>query len=281
MTTITATVPTVAARPASPLSSWWSDTRVFAARNIRHIREIPEKLLDVTLQPLMFVLLFAYVFGGAIHVSGSNYREYLIGGILVQSLTFGLMGPATTMATDLTEGVIDRFRALPSSRSAYLSGHVLSELAGLTLSVTILLGSGLLVGWRTHTAAPHVLAGLGLLLLFALVMVWGGTLLGLSVRSPDAVMGVGFTVVFPLTFVSNAFVPIESMPAILQHFAAWNPISVMVAAVRELFGNPTAPLTVDSWPMSHPVVASLIYCAIALLIVIPLCLRRYRARTTD
>jgi ABC-2 type transport system permease protein len=254
---------------------------VFAGRNLRHIREIPEKLLDVTLQPLMFVLLFAYVFGGAIHVDGSNYREYLIGGILVQSLAFGLMGPATTIATDLTEGVIDRFRSLPSARSAYLSGHVLSELAGLSLSVAILLGSGLLVGWRTHTPAPHVLAGFGLLLLFAVVMIWLGTLMGLLVRTPDAVMGVGFTVVFPLTFVSNAFVPIESMPTVLQHFAAWNPVSVIVAAVRELFGNPSAPLTVTSWPMEHPVVASVGYCVIGLAIVIPLCLRRYRARTTD
>jgi ABC transporter DrrB family efflux protein len=262
-------------------SSWWSDTTVYAARHLRHIREIPEKLLDVTIQPLMFVVLFAYVFGGAIDVQGSNYREYLIGGILVQSLAFGMVGPATSIATDLTEGVIDRFRSLPSAKSAYLSGHVLAELAGLVLSIVILLGSGLLVGWRTHSDVLHVVGGLGLLVLFAAAMVWVGTLLGLLVRTPDAVMGVGFTAVFPLTFVSNAFVPIETMPSFLQHVAAWNPVSVVVAGVRELFGNPTAPVSVESWPIENPVIAGVLYCVAILAVAIPLSLRRYRARTSD
>jgi len=279
MTTIAVDVPV--ARPRAALSSWWSDTRVYAARNLRHIREIPEKLLDVTLQPLMFVLLFAYVFGGAIAVQGGNYREYLIAGILLQSLAFGMTGPATAIATDLTEGVIDRFRSLPSARSAYLSGHVLAELAGMGVSIGILLVSGLVVGWRTHTDPLHVAAALGLLVLFALAMVIGGTLLGLMVRSPDAVMGIAFTVIFPLTFISNAFVPIESMPTFLQDVAAWNPVSVITAAVRELFGNPTAPVTVHSWPIEHPVVTGFAYCFLALAITIPLCLRRYKARTTD
>ena len=279
MTTIAVDVPV--ARPRATRSSWWSDTRVYAGRNLRHIREIPEKLLDVTLQPLMFVLLFAYVFGGAIAVQGSNYREYLIAGILLQSLAFGLTGPATAIATDLTEGVIDRFRSLPSARSAYLSGHVLAELAGMGLSIVILLASGLLVGWRTHTDPLHVGGALGLLVLFAATMVVAGTLLGLLVRTPDAVMGVAFTVIFPLTFISNAFVPIESMPTVLQHIAAWNPVSVLTAAVRELFGNPSAPVAVHSWPLEHPVIAGVGYCVAALAIAVPLCLRRYKARTTD
>jgi ABC transporter DrrB family efflux protein len=279
MTTITATAP--ATRAPATRSTWWTDTRVYAARNLRHIREIPEKLLDVTLQPLMFVLLFAYVFGGAINVSGTNYREYLIGGILIQSLAFALTGPATAISNDLNEGVIDRFRSLPSARSAYLSGHVLAEMAGMAVSIGILLASGLVVGWRTHTDPLHVLAAMALLVLFALAMVVGGTLLGLMVRTPDAVMGIAFTVIFPLTFISNAFVPIESMPTVLQHFAAWNPISVITAAVRELFGNPSAPAAVSSWPLEHPVIAGFAYCALALAITIPLCLRRYKARTTD
>jgi len=282
MTTIAVDVPVAQERDARPArSSWWSDTRVYAARNLRHIREIPEKLLDVTLQPLMFVLLFAYVFGGAIAVQGGNYREYLIAGILLQSLAFGMTGPATAIATDLTEGVIDRFRSLPSARSAYLSGHVLAELAGMGLSITILLGTGLLVGWRTHTDPLHVAGALGLLVLFAAAMVVAGTLLGLAVRTPDAVMGVAFTVIFPLTFVSSAFVPIESMPDVLQHIAASNPISVLGAAIRELFGNPTAPVAVHSWPLEHPVIAGVAYCVAALAITVPLCLRRYKARTTD
>ena len=258
-----------------------SDSLALARRNLAHVRQIPEKLLDVTLQPLMFVLLFAYVFGGAIHVTGGSYREYIIGGILVQSLAFGLVGPATSIATDLTEGVIDRFRSLPAQRSAYLLGHYLAELAGMVLSMAVLLGAGLLVGWRPHAGPLHVVAALGLLLLFSSAMIWVGTWIGMTVRSPDAVMGVAFVIVFPLTFLSTAFVPIESLPNALQWVAAWNPISTLVAAIRELFGNPVAPITKHTWPLDHPVVASLITCGIVLAFSVSGSLRRYRARTTD
>ena len=275
--------PAAAVASAEParLAEWWRDTRVFAGRNLQHIRQIPEKLLDVTVQPLMFVLLFSYVMGGAIAVQGGNYREYLIGGILLQSLAFGMAGPAVSMATDLTEGVVDRFRSLPTSRAAYLSGHVLAELAGMVLAVTVLLGAGLAVGWRAHTDALHIATALGLLLLFAAAMTWTGTLIGLSVRSADAVMGIAFTAVFPLTFVSNAFVPLETLPTVLQHVAVWNPVSVLVAAVRELFGNPEAPVPIDTWPMQHPVAAGFAYCVVILAIAVPLTLRKYRSRTSD
>jgi ABC-2 type transport system permease protein len=268
-------------RDTSQLLSFWRDSLVYARRNVAHIRQVPEKLLDVTLQPIMFVLLFAFVFGGAIAVDGTSYREYLIGGILVQSLAFGMMGPATSIANDLQEGVIDRFRSLPASRQAYLGGHYLAELGGLSLSIVILLTTGLLVGWRVHSSPAMFLTGIALLLLFASSMIWVGTSVGLTVRSPDAVMGVGFMVVFPLTFISNAFVPIETMPAPLQTFAAWNPISAIVAAVRELFGNPSPPLTNTSWPLEHPVVAGFGYCLIILAVAIPFALGRYRARTSD
>ena len=264
----------------SSLRGLWSDTLVFAGRNIEHIRQIPEKLLDVTLQPLMFVLLFAYVFGGAINVGGS-YREYIIAGILVQSLTFGMTGPATAIANDLQEGVVDRFRSLPARRSAYLLGHYIAELGGMGLSIVVLLTAGLLVGWRAHTGLLSVSLGLLLLLAFASAMIWIGTGVGLSVRTPDAVMGVGFVVVFPLTFLSNAFVPIATMPPVLEFLASWNPISAMVAAVRELFGNPTTPLTSSVWPLEHPVAASAIYCVILLAIAVPFALRKFRARTSD
>jgi ABC-2 type transport system permease protein len=263
-----------------PLSSLWRDSLVFASRNIEHIRQIPEKLLDVTLQPLMFVLLFAYVFGNAIHVPGGSYREFIIAGILIQSLTFGLVGPATSIATDLQEGVIDRFRALPTTRAAYLFGHFLAELGGLMLSIVILLGAGSLVGWRLHTDVLH-LATAGLLLVcFSSAMVWIGTWVGLIVRAPDAAMGIAFTVVFPITFLSTAFVPINSLPTVLQWIASWNPISVLTAASRELFGNPVGPITKHTWPLEHPVLAAFMYCALLLAIAVPMSLRRYRARTT-
>jgi ABC-2 type transport system permease protein len=259
----------------------WRDSLVFARRNIEHIRQIPEKLLDVTGQPLMFVLLFAYVFGGAIKVGGGNYREYLIGGILIQSLTFGLVGPATAIATDLTEGVIDRFRSLPATRMAYLLGHYLAELAGMVLSIVVLLGSGLIVGWRPHTSIFEFLGAILLLLVFASAMIWVGTWIGLMVRSPDAVMGVAFMLVFPLTFLSSAFVPINSLPNVLQWIATVNPVSVLVAAVRTLFGNPIAPITKHVWPIDHPVPAACLYCFIVLAFAVPGALRRYRARTSD
>ena len=260
-----------------------SDTWMFARRNLEHIRQIPEKLLDVTIQPLMFVLLFAFVFGGAIEVTGGSggYREYLIGGILIQSLAFGMMGPATAIATDLTEGVIDRFRSLPATRAAYLLGHYLAELAGVVLSIVVLLGAGLIVGWRTHTDVFHIAEAILLLLVFASGMIWVGTWLGMMVRSPDAVMGVGFVVVFPLTFLSSAFVPVDSLPTALQTIAEWNPVSVLVAAVRELFGNPLSPIAKHIWPMDHPVLAGWLYCVVIAAVAVPAALHRYRIRTTD
>jgi ABC-2 type transport system permease protein len=275
----TATITPVTARPRSGFGAWWRDTLVFTGRQIAHIRQIPEKLLDVTLQPLMFVLLFSYVFSGAMTIGG-DYREYLVGGILVQSLAFGLIGPATAMATDIGEGVVDRFRTLPTPRGAYLSGQFLAELLGMVVSIAVVLGAGLVVGWRPHDLGPSLLAGL-LVVLFASVMVWIGIFLGLLVRTPDAVMGVGFVVVFPLTFLSNAFVPVDSLPTVLQQIALWNPVSVLVAAVRQLFGNPVPTLEDPSWALQHAEPLAFGICVALLAVVVPLALRAYRIRTRD
>ena len=262
-------------------SATLSDSLVFARRNLEHIRQIPEKLTEVTVQPLMFTLLFAYVFGGAITVKGGGYKEYLIGGILIQSLAFAMMGPATAIATDLQEGVIDRFRVLPTKKSAYMLGHFFAELAGSMLAITVLLVSGLVVGWRPHTGVLTFLEAILLLVAFASSMIWLGLWLGALVRSPDAVMGIGFVIVFPLTFISNAFVPLNTMPSALQWIASVNPISVLVAAVRTLFGNPVAPVLKHSWPIDHPVAASWIYVAILLALGYTVAQRRYAHRTQD
>ncbi len=258
-----------------------SDVLVFAGRNISHVRQIPEKLIDVTVQPLMFVVLFAYVFGGAIAVPGGSYREYLVAGILVQSLAFGLMGPATSIATDMTEGVIDRFLALPTTRMAYLLGHFLAEFMSTLLAIAILTGSGLIIGWRTHSGVMDVVAAYALIMLFAAAMIWLGTLIGVLARSTDAVTGVAFLFVFPLTFLSNAFVPIETLPKVLELIASYNPISVIVAAIRELFGNPTAPLSNPAWPLEHAQIASLIWCLALLAVIVPLTIVRFRQRTSS
>jgi ABC transporter DrrB family efflux protein len=271
--------PDVSPRVRSGVSHFVADSLVFARRNIEHIRQIPEKLLDVTMQPIMFVLLFSYVFGGAISISGGTYREYIVAGVLVQSLAFGMTGPATSIATDLQEGVIDRYRSLPAARPAYLAGHYLAELAGMLLSITVLLGTGLIVGWRAHTDLVHVVTAVLLLVCFSSAMIWIGTWVGIMVRSPDAVMGVAFVVVFPVAFLSSAFVPIETLPTALQWVASYNPISAIVAAVRELFGNPVTPVVKHVWPMDHPVLASFLYCAVLIGVGVPGSLRRYRLRT--
>ena len=258
-----------------------TDATILARRNLEHIRQVPEKLTNVTVQPLMFVLLFAYVFGGAIKVGGGGYKEYLTGGILIQTLSFAMMGPAMSVATDFQAGVIDRFRSLPTRRSAYLLGHYFAEMLGQVLTIVILLGTGLVVGWRTHASVFHVTEAMLLLLVFASAVVWLGLWLGVLVRSPDAVMGIGFVIVFPLTFVSNAFVPIDSMPTVLQWMATVNPVSVLIAAVRELFGNPITPVTKHLWPIDHPVLAAWLYSIALVALGYLIAQRRYRARTTD
>ena len=226
-----------------------SDSLALAGRNLEHVRQIPEKLLDVTLQPIMFVLLFAFVFGGVIDVPGGDYKAYLIGGILVQTLAFGMMGPGVSIATDLGEGMVDRIRSLPTSRSAYLVGHFVAEFAATIVAIIVLSLTGLVVGWsieRRRARRDRRLRAAG------------------PVRrrddlardadrrdraQPDAVQGIAFMTVFPLTFLSNAFVPTEGLPNGLQQVAEWNPISAVVAAVRTLFGNPTAVPADAPWPL--------------------------------
>ncbi len=257
------------------------DASVLARRNLEHIRQIPEKLTNVTVQPLMFVLLFSYVFGGAIRVEGGTYKEFLLGGILIQTLAFAMMQPATSIATDLQEGVIDRFRSLPTRRSAYLLGHYFAEMIGSIVTIAILCGTGLLIGWRTSASILSVAQGILLLLVFATAMIWLGLWLGIFVRSPDAVMGIGFIIVFPATFVSNAFVPPSSMPGALQWFAAVNPVSVFISAVRELFGNPLTPVTKHVWPIDHPVPAAWIYSVALVVLGVVSAQRQYKHRTTE
>jgi ABC-2 type transport system permease protein len=270
--------------PAGPARVRWlaSDAWVLAKRQFAHIRQIPEKLLDVTLQPLMFVLLFAFVFGGVINVpGGGDYHEYLIGGILVQTLAFGMMGPGVSIATDLGEGIIDRFSSLPMSRPAYLIGHLTAEFCATILAVTIMVIAGLIVGWGISSSALEAVACFGLLFLIAIAMIWLGTLVGVLARSPDGVQGVAFVAVFPLTFIANTFVPVGGLPEGLRQVAEYNPISAWAAAVRTLFGNPTAIPDGAAWPLEHPVIASIAWCLPILAIVVPLTVRAYRKRTTN
>jgi ABC-2 type transport system permease protein len=274
MSAVPATVPSV------PQRARWlvSDSLVLARRNLEHVRQIPEKLLDVTLQPIMFVLLFAFVFGGVIDVPGGDYTAYLIGGILVQSIAFGMMGPGVSIASDLGEGMVDRIRSLPTSRSAYLLGRFLAELAAACLAIVLLTATGFAVGWSIDSSVLEAVGGFALLVLFAAAMIWLGTLLGVIARSPDAVQGVVFMTVFPLTFLANTFVPVAGLSPVLRTFAEWNPVSALAAAVRTLFGNPTALPADAAWPLRHCELVAVAWCLLLIATAMPVAIWKFRTR---
>jgi ABC-2 type transport system permease protein len=255
------------------------DCLALTRRNLTHVRHVPEKLIDVTLQPLMFVLLFAYVFGGAIHVSDGSYHEYLMGGIIVQTLAFAVMGTAVGLADDMGKGVVDRFRSLPMARSAVLAGRALADMVSNAIALAVLVVAGLIVGWGIHDGAGSAIAGFALVLLFAYAMTWAGILLGLLVRTPDAAQGFVFVVIFPLTFLANTFVSTQDLPSGLREVAEWNPISAVVAAVRDLFGNPTGLPADAAWPLEHAIPLSITWSLAILAVCVPLAVRRYRAAT--
>ncbi len=216
-----------------------SDTLVLAKRNFLRIPRAPDLLLSFTVQPVMFVLLFAYVFGGAIPTPGHSYIDFLIPGILVQTMSFGGFVTAMGIAEDLRKGLIDRFRSLPMSRSAVLAGRTLADIATNAISITVMLVVGVIIGFGFSTPFLHIVAGILLLLLFGYAFSWVFAFIGLTSSSPEAAQSLGFILIFPLTFVSSAFVPPATMPAALQWFAEWNPFSITVNAIRALFiGDP-------------------------------------------
>ena len=212
-----------------------TDTLVIAERNLVRLPRAPELLLAFTVQPIMFVLLFRYVFGGAIKTPGFSYADFLIPGIIVQNIAFGGFVTALGLNEDLHKGLIDRFRSLPMARSAVLAGRTLADVVTNGLSAAILVVTGLLIGFSFHTSFPHAVAGFALLLLFGYAFSWVFAFLGMLVSSAEAANSVGFIVVFPLTFISSAFVPVNSMPEVLRAFAEVNPFTITVNAMRALW----------------------------------------------
>ena len=212
-----------------------SDTLVLAWRGLLRIPRQPDLLIGFTIQPIMFVLLFVYVFGGAIQTPGFDYVDFLMPGIIVQSISFGGFVTALAMADDRRKGLMDRFRSLPMSRAAVLAGRTVADLATNAFSLVVLTGVGVIVGFSFHAPFLHVLAGFGLMLLFGYAFSWVFAYIGLIVSTPEAANAVGFTLLFPLTFASSAFVPVDSMPDWLQAFANVNPYTVIVDAMRSLW----------------------------------------------
>jgi ABC transporter DrrB family efflux protein len=218
-----------------PLANAVSDTLVLARRSFLRIPRQPDLLVGFTVQPVMFVVLFVYVFGGAIQTPGFDYVDFLMPGIIVQSMAFGGFVTALGLAEDLKKGLIDRFRSLPMASSAVLTGRTLADVATNVVQLVVMLTVGLAVGFRFSTNVPEVVAGIALLLLIGYAFSWVFALIGLVASSPEAANAYGFTIIFPLTFVSSAFVPVASMPGWLQPFAEHNPITIMVDATRALF----------------------------------------------
>jgi ABC transporter DrrB family efflux protein len=259
-----------------------TDGWVVAKRNLIKIKRVPEILVFVLLSPIMFVLLFAYVFGGAIDPGGGvNYREFLIGGIFAQTVVFGATFTGAGLAEDMQKGIIDRFRSLPMSRSAVLVGRTASDIVYNVLSLIIMALTGLLVGWRIRESVLEALGAFLLLIVFAYAISWVMGYVGLLVPSVEVINNASFIVIMPLTFVSNAFVPLESFPSGLRTFVEWNPVSALTQAVRELFGNTSDAVPVpDVWSMQHPVLYTLLWVVLILVVFVPLSIRQYRLSTS-
>jgi ABC-2 type transport system permease protein len=248
------------------------DTILLTARSLRSIPRVPERLLDVTIQPIVFILLFLYVFGSAIHVPHISYKDYLFPGIIGQSLAFGIIGAGVATSNDMTEGVVDRFRSLPIGRLSIITGQVMGQFCEACLGMTIVVVFGLALGWHPHLTLGHGIELVALMIFGMFAFTWAGVFFGMLVRSPDAMQGIGFIVIFPLSFMAGTFVPISGMAAIPRAIAEWDPISALVAAVRNLTqGTQTS----GSWQLTHPEIAMALWCLLIIGVCAPLALRRF------
>jgi ABC transporter DrrB family efflux protein len=282
MSAATDEVRTAAPKPrGGPLQSM-HDSWVITKRNLRRMTRIPEIIIFGLIQPIMFVVLFSYVFGGSIVVNGQNspalYRQFLMAGIFAQTVTFATAGAGAGIADDMHKGVIDRFRSLPMTRGAVLTGRTLADLVQTALTLVVLAIVGLLVGWRWHNGFLKALGAFGLLLLLGYAFSWIGALIGLSVRTPEAATSGGLIWLFPVTFISIAFVSSSQMVSWLRPIAEWNPFSATVQACRVLFGNQGTSSS-NAWPMQHPVIASLLWSLVITIIFRALAVRKYRSAT--
>ena len=280
MTAVQTTRAPVARPPIHPPSLLRASSTI-VWRNLLHIRRMPEMLLDVTVQSVMFVLLFAYVFGGAIAVAGSTYREFLLPGIMVQTMVFSSAIVAMGLTNDLQKGIVDRFKSLPVPRSAVLVGRSISSLIHSGIGVVVMAVTGLLIGWRIRGGLGDAVLAFLLLLLFGFALIWLGIWVGSLMRTVEAVQGFMFTVMFPLTFVANTFAPTETMTPWLRTIAEWNPVSALTQACRELWGNgPPAPAEA-AWPLQHPVLVSVGWSLVFIAVFAPLAVSAFRRRSRD
>ncbi len=254
-----------------------SDALVITWRNLKRVPRIPELAIFAILQSIMFVLLFAFVFGGAIPLpDGGSYREFLLPGIFAQTVAFAAATTAIGITDDINKGLIDRFRSLPMARSAVLVGRILADVVYNAGILVVLMLSGLVVGWTVHTDALSFLAGFALLLLFAMAMSAIGVWLGMMVPTVEVANQVAFTTIFPITFLSNVFVPPQTLPDWLRPFAEWNPVSTLSTSIRELWGNPN-PFPGAGLPGEEPVLVTILWLIGIVAVFTPLAIRKYRS----
>jgi ABC-2 type transport system permease protein len=258
-------------RPAR-FTRYLRETGLLVVRGLRMIPRVPERLSDVTIQPVIFTLLFLYVFGSAIHVD-MRYQDYLLPGLLGQSLAFGVIGAGVATATDFNTGVVDRFRSLPVTRLSVISAQVIGQIIEQILGIVIVGGLGLALGWRPHLGVGGVFELIGLILLGLFAFTWFGVLMGMLVRSSDAMQGVGFAIVLPLSFLAGTFVPIAGMKAVPRAIGEWDPLSTLVAAVRKVCQGTASH---GSLPLDHPRAAMVVWCVLIISVCVPLALRRFR-----
>ena len=255
-----------------------SDSIVITKRQLLQLARVPEVLIFSTIQPVMFVLLFRYVFGGSIATGQpGGYVQLLMPGIFVQTVAFTLAATASGLAEDMKKGLIDRFRSLPIARSALVLGRTLGDSLLNIVVLAVMGAAGFLVGWRPTSGLFSVALAFLFLLFFGYALSWVGIYIGLSARDARVVQNVSFLVTFPLTFLSNAFAPTTGMPRPLQYVAEWNPVSTMVAACRQLFGLENQfGATAGSFPSVNPLTMSLIYMAIIMIIFVPMSVKKYQ-----
>ncbi|GAA1596300.1 ABC transporter permease [Actinoplanes couchii] len=249
--------------------------RVMAGRYLRHVVRAPEEIVIYFSLPIMFVLVFGYVFGSGMAVpGGGHYREFLVPGVFVMTMFYGIGATGTGIAVDMNRGVVDRFRSMPMPRSALITGRMAADQVRALLEITALVLCGLPVGWRWHLGVPRLLAAIGLLLLLRLALSCVGVALGMLAKNPDMVATIVFPLAFPLTAISNVFVAPELMPGWLGVVSEWNPISATTTAIRELFGNPG--IGSDSWPAAHALPLAVVWPVLLIVVVGPMAVRRYR-----
>ena len=262
----------------SALSRFLSDGWVTTKRNLLKIKRVPDILVFTLIQPIMFVLLFTYVYGGVIEIPGASYQEFLMAGIFAQTVVFGSTYSGSAMAQDLKDGIIDRFRTLPMSPAAVLIGRTNGDMFINAASMAVMMTTGFIVGWRVRSSLGEALLAVLLILLFAYSFSWVMAFIGMSVRSPEIINNVSFLILFPLTFISNAFVPSSTLPGPLRAFAEWNPVSALVQTSRELFGNVPDVFPVgDTWTAQHPLLTVLIGMGVMLAVFVPLSIRKFAA----